>query len=205
MRKAVVAILMLLGALAMACAGEGYAAPKPDKAAFGPSGPQRNNCNEILGTPFRSVEERQWYEKSCSKWPATNFGDMAIAKATQQDSPACAALRGRLYSSDVERQWFLTNCPSIGIDQASPAAAPAAAAATTGTDRNDCNAIRGTPYRSATEQVWFYRYCAGQSAPVQAAPAPPPSQQQPVVIQQNNSGQANSCNPRSNGRGRGNC
>jgi hypothetical protein len=38
--------------------------------------------------------------------PATNFGDMAIAKATQQDSPACAAVRGRLYSSDTERQWF---------------------------------------------------------------------------------------------------
>ncbi len=203
MTRALASILLLLGALTIACAGQGYAAPKPEKAKFGQSGPKRDNCNEILGTAFRSAEERQWFQQNCSKWPPTNFGDMAIARTSQQDSPACAAMRGRPYNTDAERQWFLTNCPGTGTGQPA-AAAGAPDAGNSGPDRNDCNAIAGTPYRSATEQVWYYRYCTGQSAPAQAAPAPAAQLQQPVVIQQN-SGQSNACNPRSNGRGRGNC
>jgi hypothetical protein len=163
LRAAALACLVLLGFAATACGASGYVAPKPDKASVG-GGEQRNDCGAIYSTAFRSAQERQWFEENCSKWPATRFGDIVVARPAGPAQPAqCDAMRGKPYESNEQRRWYLENCSG-----APPAGAPAAVANANpsgappgppGPDRTDCNAIRGTDYRSGAEQAWYLRNC----------------------------------------------
>jgi hypothetical protein len=120
MKYLIVFTLSLLGILTVGCAGEGYAAPKPDVTSIGLAGQQRDDCNQIMGTPFRSVEERHWFEENCSKWPPTKFETLATVRG-KTDSPECAAMRGKPYASAADRQWFQTNCTGAGSANQDPA------------------------------------------------------------------------------------
>ncbi len=166
MKNFAVFLMLLLGALAVGCAGKGYAAPKPDLAPVGLSGDVRNDCSQIMGTPFRSEDERHWFETNCSKWPSTSFDTLNIAKGKPED-PACAAMRGRPYANDKDRQWFLANCNgSSGTPTASSSSDPAVFA---DSPSYSCAPIAGpTPAATPTSN--------GNQRGPQATKTPQPSQ-----------------------------
>lgn len=115
----------------------------------------RINCDEILGTVFRSPAERTFFEENCSKWPAVVVGDEPAPSATAapRNEPAeCAAIRGKPYESNAQRTFFLQNC-----SQSTRLTTDAS-----NSDRTDCNQIRGTTYRSNAEREWYNRNCGNQ-------------------------------------------
>lgn len=71
------------------------------------TGPDRTDCNQIRGTPYRSDNERLWYFSNC-------FGRNNSQQSTNQGSTLnranCGAIAGTPYLSDTERQWYLANC-----------------------------------------------------------------------------------------------
>src|ERR1044072_5477360 len=98
--------LMFFAAITGACST--YQPPVPEASKQADNVP-RENCDQILGTPFRSPDERQWFQDNCSKWPPTNYEEIIVKGQSQPDSAACAAMRGRPYRNDTDRQWFLSN------------------------------------------------------------------------------------------------
>jgi hypothetical protein len=149
-----------------------------------PLPPDRIACQEILGTAFRSDNERNWFIENCSKWPLVKVADEgpgAPPPPASTEPPECAAIRGKPYESSQQRTWYLQNC-----NQGSrPPANQQAAANNQGNqpaqsqpqgDRTDCNAIRGTPYRSSNERNWYQQNCGGTaSSPAQAGQQPQPA------------------------------
>ena len=89
----------------------------------------RQDCNAIMGTVFRSGEERTWFEENCSRWPAPLGAPVSMppeppqsqpvpsrAPVVSGERPECAALRSRPGLPEPERLWFQANCsgPSAG-------------------------------------------------------------------------------------------
>jgi len=141
----------------------------------------RINCQEILGTAFRSDEERAWFMENCSKWPLVKVADESGGSAPPANSepPECTTIRGKPYESSQQRTWYLQNCnqqngqPPAAPQQPQPPANPPAQAQTPGgPDRTDCNAIRGTPYRSDNERNWYNQNCGNNAnvAPASGGP-----------------------------------
>jgi hypothetical protein len=173
------AFLLLLGfvtvVLSVSCVKLGESSELP-LAAVEPTAvpPDRIDCGEILGTAFRSENERQWFMDNCSKWPLVKVPDETAPPAQAAQAPAepadCAQIRGKPYESAQQRTWYLQNC-----NQNQPAQQTASSPQNTaqtqvqqttgGPDRTDCNAIRGTSYRSANERAWYQQNCGGSTAP----------------------------------------
>ena len=151
----------------------------------------RISCQEILGTAFRSENERNWYIENCSKWPLVRVADEAAAPPgappANNEPPECAAIRGKPYESNQQRNWYLQNCNQNGApaaptaaNQQQPPPPPNQPAAQNqpqgGGDRTDCNAIRGTAYRSAGERIWYAQNCGSTTTTAPpAAPTPVPA------------------------------
>ncbi|MGE0057384.1 MAG: hypothetical protein AB7T32_05330 [Dehalococcoidia bacterium] len=137
----------------------------------------RINCGEILGTAFRSDNERQWFMDNCSKWPLVKVPDEpAPGSSPVVNEPAeCAQIRGKPYESNQQRAWYLQNCNQNQPGQptsnnAQTQSQPQTNTTTGDPDRTDCNAIRGTPYRSNNERAWFQQNCGNSPAPVTTGP-----------------------------------
>ena len=108
------------------------------------AGPDRTNCNEIRGTPYRSAAERSWYAANCS-------GTQAQPVVAGPDRTNCDEIRGTPYRSAGERSWYAANCSGNQPNQSQPLAA--------GPDRTNCDEIRGSAYRSAGERQWYLDNC----------------------------------------------
>jgi hypothetical protein len=176
------ALLLIIGFLAVVlCAGcvkLGESSELPLAAVEAtPTPVDRVNCGEILGTAFRSDNERQWFMDNCSKWPLVKVPDEASAPAaaTVNEPPECAQIRGKPYESTQQRTWYLQNCNQNQPGGQQPATNSQAQSqqlsqtqTTSGPDRTDCNAIRGTAYRSNNERTWYQQHCGTsvQSAPL---------------------------------------
>lgn len=146
-----------------------------------PTPVDRISCAEILGTAYRSDNERQWFMENCSKWPLVNVPDepsvAAPPPAAAPNEPAeCAQIRGKPYESGQQRAWYLQNCnqgsapPSAQAPiQGSQPQSQASNQPGSG-DRTDCNAIRGTSYRSASERAWYQQNCLNSTPLVTSGP-----------------------------------
>jgi hypothetical protein len=175
------AILLVLGCVAaVLCAGcvkLGESSELP-LAAVEPTAvpPDRTDCGEILGTAFRSDNERQWFMDNCSKWPLVKVPDEpdTSTATTPSEPPECAQIRGKPYESAQQRNFYLQNCnqnqPNQPANSNTQAQQPTPVPATNGPDRTDCNAIRGTPYRSNNERSWFQQNCGNTAPPVTTGP-----------------------------------
>ena len=160
-----------LAVLTMACTS--YEPPRPQTALSQRETGMRQDCNAMMGTAFRGPEERTWFEENCSKWPAVPVAVFAPAPAGQPqpgqpsviqgDTPECAAMRGRPYANEQERNWFLQNCirqeaPRPAAPVASqPAAAPPAAPANP--NAAVCETLRRTPNPTDAQRRWYFTYC----------------------------------------------
>jgi hypothetical protein len=150
-------VALALGAIfSLACAvelGDASTALPVDEEAETPA--NRTDCAEILGTAFRSQEERQWYEENCNQWPPVSVPQTPAqtAQRAAPEPPECAGIRGRPYQSDEQRRWYLSNCQ--GQQQGGSQAPPPPGQG----DRSNCDEIRGTPYRSNGERDWFRQNC----------------------------------------------
>jgi hypothetical protein len=165
-RRVMLAVLCFGGLAAAACAGDEYKPPLTSIGGAVAQAEARTDCKEIMGTPFRSTQERQWFENNCSKWPPTNFGDLVAAR-TQNEAPECANMRGRPYATNDQRQWFLTNC--TGPASANPLSSDIAS--TSAPARPECVAIRSNGNPSTAERAWYAQNCSAPSG-VQAYTTP---------------------------------
>src|SRR5215213_7861982 len=94
--------------------GESSELPLAAVQATVPPG-DRISCQEILGTAFRSDNEREWFMTNCSKWPLVKVADEPAAGSVPaanapKEPPECAAIRGKPYESNQQRTWYLQNC-----------------------------------------------------------------------------------------------
>jgi hypothetical protein len=144
----------------------------------------RHDCNAMLNTAFRATEEREWFEQNCSKWPAVAVAQAApaaapsqpaqpsAASAIQGETPECAAKRGKPYTSEQDRTWFLQNCirpeAPAPAPNANPANAqpqlqqrPVVAQPTPATNANAavCDTIRRAQNPSDEQRRWYFTYC----------------------------------------------
>jgi hypothetical protein len=177
------ALLFLITA-SLAGAGCIKASIEPSPLAAKQQEPQfdRTDCGAILGSAYRSNNERRWFEENCSRWPLVPVpqsgppGAPGAPAAAAQEPPECAAVRGRPYQSDAQRTWFLTTC-QLGQALASAVPPPPPpgqlAPALQAGDRTNCDEIRGTVYRSDAERVWFVRNCGGTTGASATAAAGP--------------------------------
>jgi hypothetical protein len=108
-----------------------------DEASPTPQAGDRQNCDEIRGTRYRSAAERSWYQENCGANQQQSSGP---------DRTNCNEIRGTTYRSHAERAWFQANCGA----GSSPSGGP---------DRTSCSAIRGTTYRSDAERAWYQANC----------------------------------------------
>jgi hypothetical protein len=171
-RTRILLLLLPLALLTVACAA--YEPPKGSVRSPGRETGMRQDCNAILGTAFHSLEERGWFEQNCSRWPAAVLaivppapqGGQPAALGVQQivanDSPDCAAVRGKPYSSEAQRQWFLTNClrpdpPSAPTPATRPVPSPTVAPRATNGPL--CEALRRSPNPSDAERRWYFTNC----------------------------------------------
>jgi hypothetical protein len=180
------AAVLVLPLMALAAACTSYDPPKRDVSALSKlETGTRQDCNTILGTAFHSQEEREWFEQNCSKWPAVALaqvpaaappppgqpapGQPAPAGGTtiQGETPECAAMRGRPYSSEQQRTWFLQNCIRPEVP-AAPVPNPPAAAVRPGVVQPTpvvnanaavCDTLRRSPYVTDEQRRWYFTYC----------------------------------------------
>jgi len=169
-------VLVPLGLLAAACSS--YEPPKRNETALSKIETGiRHDCNAMLGTAFRATEEREWFEQNCSKWPAVAVAQAApapppgqqpapAASVVQGDTPECAAKRGKPYTSEQDRAWFLQNCLRPEVTTASAAGQvqaprPVVAQPTPVVNANAavCDTIRRSPNATDEQRRWYFTYC----------------------------------------------
>jgi len=118
-------LLLPLSVIGCGVSVSSYTPPAdPSSSGATVAGGVRSDCGAILGTAFRSPEERDWYNGNCSHWPLTKFGDTAAPLGPV--AAGCAAMAGKPYSSPDARGWFLQNCsgPNAQAAQANPNTPP---------------------------------------------------------------------------------
>jgi len=180
--RLVLLLLLPLAVLAAACSS--YEPPKRDASALSKlETGTRQDCNAIMGTAFRSTEEREWFEQTCSRWPAVALAQVPAAappaapaasqrpsapNQIQGDTPECAAKRGKPYANEQDRTWFLQNCirpeappppaPSVpnGAPQALPATAPTPLV---NANAAVCDTLRRAPNPTDEQRRWYFTYC----------------------------------------------
>jgi len=167
-------LLVPLAVLTMACTS--YEPPRQQSALSQREVGLRQDCNAMMGTAFRAAEERSWFEANCSKWPAVSAAVVPAAPVgqpqpsqpgvVQGDTPECAAMRGRPYGNEQERQWFLANCIRQEAPRPAAPAAPAAAqpavqqsAAPQNPNAAVCETLRRTPNPTDAQRRWYFTYC----------------------------------------------
>jgi hypothetical protein len=172
--RSVLLVLLPLAVLAAACSS--YEPPKRDASALSKlETGARQDCNAMMGTAFRSTEERQWFEQNCSRWPAVAVAQIPAAaprpqpgapNVIQGDKPECAAMRGKPYANEQDRTWFLQNCirPEAPAPAGAPAGAPQPVAATAPTPLVNANAavcdtLRRMPNPTDEQRRWYFTYC----------------------------------------------
>ena len=172
--RSILLLLLPLAVLAAACSS--YEPPKRDASAFSKLDTGiRHDCNAMLGTAFRATEEREWFEQNCSRWPAVAVAQVPAAGASpaarcakrhQGDTPECAAKRGKPYTNEQDRTWFLQNCirPEAPAPAPNPVGAPQATPATQPTpvvnaNAAVCDTLRRTPNPSDEQRRWYFTYC----------------------------------------------
>jgi len=158
--------------LAAACSS--YEPPKRDVSSLSKLETGiRHDCNAMMSTAFRATEEREWFEQNCSKWPAVAVAQAAApasgapqsgaATVTQGDSPECAAKRGKPYTSEQDRAWFLQNClrPEVPAPAAVNQQRPAVTQPAPVTDANAavCDTLRRLPNPTDEQRRWYFTYC----------------------------------------------
>ena len=214
---------LAIGVIVTACATGTSASPTTTTDA--PSRETRSDCTQILGTPFRSDEERTWFEQNCSKWPLV---DSPNAAAAVQQPPECASMRGKPYTSTDQRQWYLANCSGATKTQDNSTARSSSGSqfTTPGTlqanplsqfsnsgsdqppttsggdaDRTDCGAIQGTAYRSAGERAWFMTNCTGntQDSNTRQAAEQPSTNERPAAQGSNDTSNSSRSSRQSSG------
>ena len=190
-------LLVPFALLALACST--YEPPADRRVAPPRETASRQDCNAIMGTAFRSGDERAWFEQNCSRWPAAvavaapsapvapvapvapppNPRPQSAAPAPG-DTPECAALRGRPYPSEAVRLWFLANCmgqSGAAAPPPDPGPQPLVITAPPGAQPQPY-AVPGVP--AVVPQPFAG---AGQTPPVTAlVPASPPPQPAPASV-----------------------
>jgi hypothetical protein len=176
-------LLLLLPLAVFAAACSSYEPPKRDASALSKlETGARQDCNAMMGTAFRSPEERQWFEQNCSRWPAVALAQVPAAapapapgqqpvnvRTIQGDSPECAAMRGKPYDNEQARTWFLQNCirpeappppPAPGAPNGAPQALPATAPTPlVNANAAVCDTLRRMPNPSDEQRRWYFTYC----------------------------------------------
>src|SRR5205085_5091227 len=109
------------------------------------------------------------------KWPAVAVAQAAApapgappanaAGVVQGDSPECAAKRGKPYTSEQDRTWFLQNCirpdvPPSGAVTAQSQQRPAVTQPAPVTDANAavCDTLRRSPNPTDEQRRWYFTY-----------------------------------------------
>jgi hypothetical protein len=124
--------------------------------------PSGRTCGQMAGTGYRSAEERAWYLAHCQNLantpapassPRPGIPSQGSVSWLSPDGRSCDQIRGAVYSSAVERDWYLAHCQK---------GTPTPQATASGPDRTDCIEIRGTSYRSANERLWYLANCDGR-------------------------------------------
>ena len=170
--RSILLLLLPLAVLAAACSS--YEPPKRDASAFSKLDTGiRHDCNAMLGTAFRATEEREWFEQNCSRWPAVALAQVPAAaprpqpgapNVIQGDTPECAAMRGKPYTNEQDRTWFLQNCirPEAPAPAPNPVGAPIPATQPTpivNANAAVCDTLRRTPNLSDEQRRWYFTYC----------------------------------------------
>jgi hypothetical protein len=168
-------VLVPLAVFAAACSS--YEPPKRDVSALSKLETGiRHDCNAMMGTAFRATEEREWFEQNCSKWPAVAVAQASgpapgapqpgAATLIQGETPECAAKRGKPYTSEQDRAWFLQNClrpevPAPGAPAVQPQQRPAVTQPAPVTDANAavCDTLRRSPNPTDEQRRWYFTYC----------------------------------------------
>ncbi len=88
-------------------AGQGQTAPASLQAS---AGPDRADCNQIRGTPYRSDAERGWFLQHCGGATVSQQVTASSPPGAGPDGRGCAAIQGSAYLSDAERAWYAQNC-----------------------------------------------------------------------------------------------
>jgi len=173
-------LLVLLPLAMFAAACSSYEPPKKDVPALSKLDTGiRHDCNAMLNTAFRATEEREWFEQNCSKWPAVALAQAAppapvaagqpqagAGSPIQGETPECAAKRGKPYTSEQDRTWFLQNCirpeapaPNTGnVQVQQPQAAPQPAPAVNA-NAAVCDTLRRSPNPTDEQRRWYFTYC----------------------------------------------
>jgi hypothetical protein len=174
-------LLVLLPLAVFAAACSSYEPPMRDASALSKIETGiRHDCNAMMATAFRATEEREWFEQNCSKWPAVAVAQAASAPApgqpgastvVQGDTPECAAKRGKPYTSEQDRTWFLQNClrpemPAPNAGNVPPQTQqqqqrPVVAQPTPLVNANAsvCDTLRRSPNPTDEQRRWYFTYC----------------------------------------------
>jgi hypothetical protein len=168
-------VLVPLALFAIACSS--YEPPKRDASSLSKIETGiRHDCNAMMNTAFRAPEEREWFEQNCSKWPAVAVAQAAPpaapgqptagASTIQGDTPECAARRGKPYTSEQDRAWFLQNCirpevpaPNTGNLQTQPRQPVVQPSPAVNANAAVCDTLRRTPNPSDEQRRWYFTYC----------------------------------------------
>jgi len=177
--RSLLLLLLPLAVFAAAC-GSSYEPPKRDVSALSKLDTGiRHDCNAMLGTAFHATEEREWFEQNCSRWPAVAVAQIAAApppapgqpqpgapNLLQGDTPECAAKRGRPYTSEQDRTWFLQNCirpeaPAPAVPNAQPQQRPGVTQPAPVVDANAgvCDTLRRATNPTDEQRRWYFTYC----------------------------------------------
>ncbi len=149
----------------------------------------RIDCGAILGTPFHSETERQWFSTNCSAWASNTLGEVAApnqpsaeaapglqgAAAPPQSlivpTPAAAPPPGaaRSNSSSPGDVAPIPETPGASAPLPIPPQAGAPVGASQETVQG-CQQLRGRPYANAVDRTWFLANCLNTAT----APRPDP-------------------------------
>jgi hypothetical protein len=118
----------------------------------------RNDCGEILGSAFRSSDERAWFTDNCSAWADTTLGEVKLETSSQSSQSARGNDDGD--SSDEDDNRSNSNRDDDDVRDRSDR------------DRDDededdpnaerCDQLRGRPYESRSQRSWFLENCLQQ-------------------------------------------
>lgn len=134
----------------------------------------RSDCGEILGTAFRSEDERSWFTENCSAWADTTLGEVKL-ETSSQSSRSSRSDDNRDSSEDEDDRRDRDDDESDDDDRDRRNDSDDDG----GRDRRDrddededdgdstdrrCDELRGRPYESRSQRSWFLENCLQQEA-----------------------------------------